>query len=135
MSTSRSLVLDTTNLVPNLGTCYLCAVRIIAKRTLRGFLEKLAGHKDRRGLEASLDAWYEEAKRADWKTPADVKASFGSASLVGPDRVVFNIKGNSYRLVAAVNYRRGILFIKWFGTHRQYDAIDVGTVEYESQAD
>jgi mRNA interferase HigB len=127
--------LDAICIVPNMGTWYLCPVRIIARRTLKRFLEKLAGHRDHRALETSLDAWYEEAVRADWKNPSDIKASFGSASFVGADRVVFNIKGNSYRLIVAVNYRRGILFIKWFGTHRQYDAIDVRTVDYEAQAD
>ena len=58
----------------------------------------------------------------------------GNASIVGPDRVVFNIKGNAYRLVAAIDYRRGIVFIKWLGSHQEYDKIDVRTVQYDDQA-
>jgi mRNA interferase HigB len=110
------------------------SVRIIARRTIKIYLERLAGHKDRSAIEAALESWYEEARRADWKSPADIKASFGNASLIGADRVVFNVKGNSYRLVVAIDYRRGVLFIEWLGTHRDYDAIDVRTVEYEREA-
>lgn len=64
-----------------------------------------------------------------------MKTSYAHASIVGTDRVVFNIKGNSYRLVVAVNYRRAIVFIKWLGTHKEYDAIDVRTVQYATKAD
>lgn len=64
---------------------------------------------------------------------AGVKASYAHASVVGADRVVFNIKGNAYRLVVAVDYRRGIVFIKWLGSHAAYDKIDVKTVKYESE--
>lgn len=111
------------------------SVRIIARRTIKRFIEKLADHKDRDAIKTALDSWYEEARRAEWRSPADLKASFGNASLIGSDRAVFNVKGNSYRLVAAINYRRGILFIKWLGSHREYDAIDVRTIEYEREAD
>jgi mRNA interferase HigB len=62
-----------------------------------------------------------------------VKASYAHASIVGADRVVFNIKGNAYRLVVAVDYRRATVFIKWLGTHKQYDAIDVRTVQYATE--
>lgn len=61
--------------------------------------------------------------------------SYANASIVGADRVVFNIKGNSYRLVTAIDYRRSIVFIKWIGTHREYDAIDVRTIQYANQTD
>jgi mRNA interferase HigB len=106
-------------------------VRVIARSTLVRFVESLAGPKDRRAVKAAMDSWYQEAKRADWGSSADVKASYAQASIVGADRVVFNIKGNSYRLVVAVDYRRKIVFIKWIGTHRQYDEIDVRAVQYE----
>ena len=106
-------------------------MRIIARSTLIRFVEKLAGHDDYRAVNAALEAWFQEARQAEWKKPADVKAHYRSASLVGADRVVFNIKGNDYRLVAAIDYRRGIVFIKWVGRHAEYDKIDVRTVEYD----
>ncbi len=85
-------------------------------------------------MKAALDAWFQEVRQAEWKNSADVKASYAHASILGADRVVFNIKGNAYRLVVAVDYRQGIVFIKWLGTHREYDAIDVRTVQYEFEA-
>jgi mRNA interferase HigB len=104
-------------------------VRIIARNSLRRFVEKLEGHKDQRAVKVSLDAWFYEVKRATWSNPADVKESYASASIVGNERVVFNIKGNAYRLVVAVDYEFGSVFIKWFGTHKEYDRIDVRTVQ------
>lgn len=68
------------------------------------------------------------ASRADWTSPADVKAAYRNASLVANNRIVFNIKGNDYRLVAAVHYNRGMMFIRYVGTHREYDKIDVTTI-------
>ncbi len=97
------------------------------------FVEKLAGHKDQRAVKAALDSWFQEARQADWKNSSEIKASYAHASIVGADRVVFNIKGNAYRLVVAVNYGRGTIFIKWLGTHKEYDAIDVRTVQYASE--
>ncbi len=105
-------------------------VRIIARSTLTRFVQSLGGHKDQRSVKTALDAWFQEVKRAKWRTSFDVKASYGNASIVGADRIVFNIKGNAYRLVAAVDYRRSIVFIKWLGTHKEYDAIDVRTIQY-----
>jgi mRNA interferase HigB len=93
----------------------------------------LAGRKEQRAVKATLDSWFQEVRKAQWKSSADVKASYAHASVVGADRVVFNIKGNAYRLVVAVDYRRGIVFIKWLGTHAAYDKIDVKTVKYESE--
>jgi mRNA interferase HigB len=105
-------------------------VRVIARKTLRQFVESLKGSKDHRAVKTALDAWFHEAMRALWKTPADVSKAYANASIVGRDRVVFNIKGNDYRLVVAINYRHQIVFIKWIGTHRDYDEIDVRTVRY-----
>jgi len=110
-------------------------VRIIARSTLTRFIERLAGHKDQRAVKAALDSWFREVAQAEWKNSADVKASYAHASIVGADRVVFNIKGNAYRLVAAVDYGRAIVFIKWLGTHKEYDAIDVRTVQYAAETD
>ena len=98
------------------------------------FLDRLEGSKDHRTLKAALDAWFQEARQAELKNSADIKASYAHASIVGADRVVFNIKGNAYRLVVAVDYRRATVFIKWLGTHKQYDAIDVRTVQYATEA-
>jgi mRNA interferase HigB len=109
-------------------------VRIIARTTLARFLESLAGHKDYRAVQGALEAWFHEARQAEWKSPAEVKACYGNASVVGADRVVFNIKGNDYRLVTAIDYRRGIVFIKWLGGHKEYDQIDARTVQHGDQA-
>lgn len=120
--------------VPILGTWYGVGVRIIARSTLTGFIERLAGHKDQRAVKIALDSWFQEVKRAEWRHSSDVKASYAHASIVGADRVVFNIKGNAYRLIVAVDYARAIVFIKWMGTHKEYDAIDVRTVQYATEA-
>jgi mRNA interferase HigB len=103
-------------------------VRIIARKTLRGFVESLRGSKDQKAVKSALDSWFHEVQGADWHKPADVTARYANVSIVGSDRVVFNIKGNDYRLVTAVDCRRQIVFIKWLGTHAQYDKIDVRKV-------
>ncbi len=86
-------------------------------------------------MKTALDAWFHEAKQAEWKEPAEVKQHYGNASIVGGDRVVFNIKGNDYRLVTAIDYRRGIVFIKWLGSHKEYEKIDARMVQYADQTD
>jgi len=106
-------------------------MRIIARRTLLAFVESLSGHKDQQAVRASLDAWFHEAKKARWRNTADIKRSYATASIVAADRVVFNVKGNAYRLVVAVDFEKGIVWIKWIGTHRDYDRIDVTEVRYD----
>lgn len=108
----------------------LSMVRVIARRTLLAFVQSLSGQQGQKAVKAALDAWFHEALRAGWRSSAEVKASYGNASIVSSDRVVFNIKGNDYRLVTAIDYRRRIVFIKWIGSHREYDRIDVRTVHY-----
>ena len=108
-----------------------CEHEIIARRTLREFVEGRRGYKDHPALKAALDAWFDEAKKARWTGTADVKRSYATASIISADRVVFNIKGNAYRLVAAVDFEKGIVWIKWIGTHKDYDNIDVNEVEHE----
>jgi len=103
-------------------------MRIIARRALREFVESLAGHKDQPAVKAALDAWFDEAKKARWKNTADFKRVYATASIVTAERVVFNIKGNAYRLVVAVDFEKGIVWIKWIGTHKGYDRIDVTEV-------
>ena len=97
-------------------------MRIIAKRTLRAFWEK-----DHR-VEQSLKSWYAIAAKADWSSPADVKEAYGNASIIGNDRVVFNIGGNRYRLIVRFDYRHGIGFVRFVGTHAEYDAVDASMV-------
>jgi mRNA interferase HigB len=106
-------------------------MRIIARRTLRQFVESHAGHRDSAALKSALDAWFDEVRRARWENSADVKRRYATASVVTSDRIVFNIKGNAYRLVAAVDFEKGIVWIKWLGTHRDYDRIDVRTVQHD----
>ncbi len=106
-------------------------MRIIARRTLRRFVESRAGHKDQAALKAALDAWFAEVRRAQWKNTADIKRLYASASVVTADRIVFNVKGNDYRLVVAVEFEKRIIWIKWIGTHRDYDRIDVKKVKHE----
>jgi mRNA interferase HigB len=97
-------------------------MRIIARRTLREFWE---AHPD---AEEPLRTWYTYVRQADWQTPSDVKSIFRTASFVGNDRVVFNIKGNRYRLVVVVVYRHHAVYIRFIGTHREYNDINVATV-------
>jgi mRNA interferase HigB len=78
--------------------------------------------------ELPLRAWHAEASRAEWTTPADIKKAYRNASFLARNRVVFNIKGNDYRLIAAAHYDRGIMFIRFVGTHAEYDRIDAGTI-------
>ena len=82
-------------------------------------------------LKSALEAWFTEARNAKWKNSAEVKRLYATASIVSSDRVVFNVKGNDYRLVVAIDYEKGIVWIKWIGTHAEYDGIDVRTVNYE----
>ena len=98
-------------------------MRIIARRTLERFVESRAGHRDRLALEAALHAWFGEVRKANWSNSANVKRLYATASIISSDRVVFNIKGNSYRLVVAVDFEKAIVFIKWIGSHADYDEI------------
>lgn len=105
-------------------------VRVIARSSLTWFVESLGGRKGQKAVKAALDAWFHEVQRAEWRSPPDVKESYAMASIVSGDRVVFNIKGNDYRLVTAIDYRRHIVFVKSIGSHRDYDGIDARTVQH-----
>ena len=98
-------------------------MRVIAVSTLKDFWKL---HPD---AEQPLKAWYDEAKHTAWTTPQDIKDRYASASFVGRNRVVFNITGNAYRLIVAVAYRFQAVYIKFIGTHAEYDRIDAATVE------
>ena len=97
-------------------------MRIITLKTLRLFWEQ---HPD---AQQALQAWYRDAKRATWNTPADIKNVYRNASIVGNNRVVFNIRGNQYRLVVALNYAYGIVYIRFIGSHHDYNMIDATTI-------
>lgn len=94
-------------------------MRIISRKALREFWEI---HPD---AQNALEAWYLDVKQADWKTPSDIKHVYRNASFVANNRVVFNIKGNHYRIVVVVAYKWGIVYIRFVGTHSEYDKIDV----------
>jgi mRNA interferase HigB len=97
-------------------------MRILAKRALREFWKRYANAQE------PLLAWYREVSKEDWDTPAKVKEKYRNASIVGGNRVVFNIKGNDYRLVVRINYPGRIVYVRFVGTHAEYDAIDVQEV-------
>ena len=92
-------------------------MRIIARPTLNGFVNNRVNSQFRAGVKKHLDAWYAEVEKASWKDPAELKAQFRSASIVSGEGVVFNINGNDYRLVVAINYHYQKLLIIWLGTH------------------
>jgi len=96
-------------------------MRVISRKTLKDFWER---HAD---AEQPLKAWFHEAKNADWKTFNDIKARHRSADILPGNRVVFNIKGNTYRLIVRIHFNTGIAFIRFIGTHAVYDKIDATT--------
>ena len=98
-------------------------MRVIAVSALRAFWER---HPD---AEQPLKAWYEEATNATWAQPADIKARYRSASVLKNRRVVFNVKGNDYRLIVAIAYKLQIVYAKFVGTHQEYDAVDAQTID------
>ena len=87
-------------------------------------MESLAGHKDYRAVKAAVDAWFAEVRKARWRNAASVKQQTA-------ERIVFNLKGNAYRLVVSADFEKGIVWIKWMGTHKDYDRIDVTEVEHD----
>jgi mRNA interferase HigB len=97
-------------------------MRVIAKKILREFWEE---HPD---SEHQLKSWYKEAVKADWKNPAEIKAEYSKASILKNGRVVFNICGNRYRLIVEINYLRKWVFIRFIGTHKEYDSIDANKI-------
>ena len=98
-------------------------MRVIALKTLRDFIVQHPFSKP------ALLAWYEEAGKAKWQKPMDIKKQFANVSFIGQNRVIFNIKGNDYRLIVAIAYRLGVVYIKFVGTHKQYDVINASTID------
>jgi mRNA interferase HigB len=97
-------------------------MRIIALRTLREFWEK---HEN---AEQALKAWYQEATDSRWNEPNDIKVRYPSADIIPGNRIVFNIKGNLYRLIVKIHYNTGIIFIRFVGTHAEYDKVDAADI-------
>ena len=100
-------------------------MRIIAVKTLKDYWEEWPQAKQ------ALLSWYEEAETAEWHHPNELKDQYRNASVLSDKRVVFNMHGNSYRLIADIEYRLKIIFIVWFGTHKQYDTINAEKVSYD----
>ena len=101
---------------------------VIGTDTVEHYFAMHLGHQGIRVARRQFDAWLAIARGAQWRSPEDVKASYPKASILKGGRVVFNIKGNDYRLVSAVQYQAGVLSIRFFGTHAEYDRIDAETV-------
>jgi mRNA interferase HigB len=97
-------------------------MRVIARKTLRDFYEQ---HADSR---TALEAWFQEALAARWQGPQEIKTRYPSADILPGNRVIFNIKGNRYRLIVKIHYNTGIVFIRFVGTHAEYDKIDATTI-------
>lgn len=96
-------------------------MRVIAKSTLRAFY----GEPNYADSQSALEAWHNEVLKAEWQNPNEIKAQYKSASIVGNNKVVFNICGNKYRLIVKINYFAEIVYVKFIGTHKQYDKINV----------
>lgn len=97
-------------------------MRVIAKKILREFWKKYSDSEEQ------LKTWYKEASKATWTNPSDIKAEFTKASILKSSRVVFNICGNKYRLIVEINYKRQWVFIRFIGTHKDYDNIDADKI-------
>jgi mRNA interferase HigB len=100
-------------------------MRVIALSTLKAFLGKNPAYQD---AKEPILAWYRYALKADWASPKDVKKDFGNASILRDGRVVFNIAGNKYRLVVWINYPYRVVYVRFMGTHAQYDKIDAHVI-------
>lgn len=100
----------------------LLSMRIFSRSTLRDFWLR---HAD---SEQPLKSWYREAERSQWRAPNEIKAEYPSASILADNRIVFNIKGNTYRLIVKINYDYGAVWIRFIGTHAAYDKIDATKV-------
>jgi mRNA interferase HigB len=100
-------------------------VRVIALSTLKAFLSRNPAYADAR---EPVMAWYRQVRSADWATPTDVKRAIRTASILKDGRVVFNVAGNKYRIVVWINFPYRVVYIRFIGTHRQYDRIDAQTV-------
>ncbi len=109
-------------LAPNAGARYNGYMRIISRKVLREFWEHHSDAKE------ALQSWYSETKQAEWSSPAEIKAIYRSVSILPNNRTVFNIKGNHYRIIVAISYEFSVVYIRFVGTHAEYDKIDATTI-------
>ena len=100
-------------------------MRIIAVSTLKEFWSNSPANRE---AKTPLEVWYRLVRKAEWNSPADVKSDFGNASILQDGRVVFNIAGNKFRLVVKIHFRHKIVYIRFIGTHAQYDSIDAQNI-------
>ncbi len=100
----------------------MCRMKVISRKHLTEFSQRFPDAKSR------LDAWYHEVKRANWKTPVDIKEKYGTASILKNKIVVFNICGNKYRLITRIQFSYGIIYIRFFGTHKEYNKVNAEEV-------
>jgi len=98
-------------------------MRVVSIKKIKEYYENFPD------AEQALKSWLDEARKAVWKTPQDIKDQYANASIIGKNRVVFNIRGNRYRLIVAVAYQLGAIYIKFIGTHSEYDQINAETIE------
>ena len=110
------------SVAPSMGSWYHGTMRVIAKRTLREFWEKHSSARQ------PLLSWYKAAQTARWQNSAELKEQFSTASIINATRVVFNIGGNTYRLVCIVRFDKQLIFVRFVGTHQQYDKINAAEV-------
>jgi mRNA interferase HigB len=108
----------------NIFVSLLLTMRVIAIKTLKDYWEEYPQSKQ------ALLSWYEEAEAAQWNHPNELKEQYRNAAIITEKRVIFNIHGNSYRLIVDIEYRLKIVFVVWLGTHKQYDNIDAKKVSY-----
>lgn len=120
-SKSKKYILSVPKLVNNL---YLCKkeLRVVAKKILRDFWEK---HED---CEQQLKSWFREVQKSEWENPNQIKEEYPSASILNNNRVVFNIKGNNYRLIVKISFEYQMVWIRFIGTHGEYDKINANTI-------
>jgi mRNA interferase HigB len=116
-----------------MGAAYAEEVRILARSTLNAFVRNRVEPRQQRIVQDQLDSWFGLVSRVAWRNSAELKQQFRTASIVSSERVVFNIKGNEFRLVVGVDYKHGFVLILWLGTHREYDRIDVERVTYDKE--
>ena len=115
--------------VPFLGIwCISISMIVIGTDVVNAYFQSRAGHRGIKAARAQYDAWLAIAEIADWKTPEEVKKAHPKASILKGGRVVFNIKANDFRMIALVQYVEGILMIRFFASHKEYDGIDAETV-------
>ena len=105
----------------------LCSepMQVAGRAVLNSFLRN---HPERANARVPLETWLRVVKAASWQTPADLKATYRHASILKGGRAVFNVAGNSFRMIVVIDYQRGIVRVRWFGTHAEYDGIDAGSV-------